>query len=232
MILEVVVVDTPIPMRRRDGDAVATSFVHGLRNFRCDRQCQEATEVGEDGRCMTALHATLLSVTSVWAARCQAQHPQRENPARGWVKCNSSTRRRVLCDPIWSTIYANKNEKRRLCPKVLFTPSVLMMVMILVSLFEWTLCAMQGTVSYRAKESDGLRSVEREIVLFPRCYSTITNVVQYCAAFCIGKYSGLVGFSPVCRLLRIRGLISALSMKSAIAAPPDPDFSLLKFSWG
>ena len=199
MILQVVVAETPIPMRRGEGDAVATSLVHGFRNFRCDRQCQEATEVGEDGRCMTALHwhATLLSVTSVWAARCQAQHPQRENPARGWVKCDSSTRRRVLYDPISSTMYANKNEKRRLCSKVLFAPSALVMVVILVSLFEWTLGAMQGTVSYRAKDSDRLRSVEREIVLFPRCYSTITNVVQYYAAFCIGKYSGLVGFSPV-----------------------------------
>ncbi len=103
----------PILLRRGDGDAVATSLVDG---FRHDQQCEEATEVGEHGRCMIA---TFLSVPSVWAARCQAQDAQRENSARGCVKDNSSTMRRVLYDPIMSTIYANKNEKRGMCPKVL-----------------------------------------------------------------------------------------------------------------
>jgi len=102
----------PILLRRGDGDAVATSLVDG---FRHDQQCEEATEVGEHGRCMIA---AFLSVSSVWAARCQAQDAQRENSVRGCVKDKSSTRRRVLYDPIMSTIYANKNEKRGLCLKV------------------------------------------------------------------------------------------------------------------
>jgi len=78
------------------------------------------------------------------------------------------------------------------------------------------------------------RGVERGLVLFSWCYSTITNGVQYCDAFCIGKYLGLPGFSPVLptpaypRAPRhttqfIGGIISAFSTKRAIAVPPEPD---------
>ena len=83
---------------RGDGEDAtdATSLVDGFRHDW--RRCQEATEVWEHGRleCMIALRAVLLSVISVWAARCQSLDAQRENSVRGCVKDNSSTRRRVV----------------------------------------------------------------------------------------------------------------------------------------